>query len=111
MRTEGLKRGLVPISLAFALVFSIIFLATPVLAEAVISEPGGTTENVDPGQEFVLPFRLQWDEPDAGFFAITLKWFSPENNPAENFTIVGVSAYFDNTQSISAAVTSETETP
>ena len=111
MRAESLKRGLVSISLAFALVFSIIFLATPVLAEAVISEPGGTTENVDPGQEFVLPFRLQWDEPDAGFFAITLKWFSPENNPAENFTIVGVSAYFDNTQSISAAVTSETETP
>jgi uncharacterized membrane protein len=111
MRAEGLKRGLVSISLVFALALSITFLATPVLAEAVISEPGGTTENVDPGQEFVLSFRFEWDEPENGRFAIALKWVSPENNPAENFTIVGVSAYFDNGQPIVAKVTKEFERP
>ena len=111
MRTEGSKHGLVLIPLVFALVFSITFLATPVLAEAVISEPGGTTIEVEQGQEFVLPFRLEWDETVAGFFAITLKWVCEDNDPAENFTIVGVSAYFDNLQSISAAVKSETESP
>ena len=111
MRAGGSKRGLVSISLAFALAFSITFLATPVLAEAVISEPGGTTIEVEQGQEFVLSFRLEWDEPDAGFFAISLKWLCPENNPAENFTIDNVSAYFDNDQTINAAVTSETESP
>ncbi|MCK4405123.1 MAG: hypothetical protein KAV43_01270 [Hadesarchaea archaeon] len=111
MRAEGLKCGLGSITLVFALVFSITFLATPVLAEAVISEPGGTTIEVEQGQEFVLPFRLEWDETVAGFFAITLKWVCEDNDPAENFTIVGVSAYFDNLQSISAAVKSETESP
>ena len=111
MRTEGLKCGLVLISLVFALALSITLLATPVLAEAVISEPSGTTIEVVQGQEFVLSFRLQWDEPGPGFFSITLKWFCPENNPAENFTIVGVSAYFDNGQPINAAVTSKAEGP
>jgi len=111
MRAEGLKCGLVSIPLVFALALSITLLATPVLAEAVHIEPGGTTIEVEQGQEFVLPFRLEWNETVAGFFAITLKWVCEDNDPAENFTIVGVSAYFDNGQPISAAVKSDTESP
>ena len=111
MRINAFRRGLMSILFVFALVFSLTFVATPVLAPDVISEPGGTIIEVLPGDNFTLRFRLQWDEPDAGYFAITLKWVCPENNPAENFTIVGVSAYFDNGQPISAAVTNETESP
>ena len=111
MRAEGLKWGLVSIPLVFALALSITLLATPVLAEEVHIEPGGTTKKVLPGDNFTLSFRLEWNEPDPGYFAITLKWVCPENDPAENFTIVGVSAYFDNGQTINAAVTSETESP
>jgi uncharacterized repeat protein (TIGR01451 family) len=90
---------------------SLTFTATPVLAEKVISEPGGTTITVQEGQEFTLSFRFEWDEPGDGRFAVPLSWVSPENNPAENFTIIGVSAYFDNGQPIIAAVRSETEAP
>jgi len=111
LRIKAFRRGLMSILFVFALVFSLTFVATPVLAPDVISEPGGTIIEVLPGDNFTLRFRLQWDEPDAGYFAITLKWVCEDNDPAENFTIVGVSAYFDNGQPISAAVTSETESP
>jgi hypothetical protein len=98
-------------AIVLSMTISLTFTATPVLAEQLISQPGGTTITVQQGQEFVLSFRMAYDEPVDGRFAITLKWVSPDNNPAENFTIVGVSAYFDNGQPIVAAVTSETEAP
>ena len=89
---------------------SMTFTAIPVLAEAVHIEPGGTTITVQQGQEFVLSFRFEYDEsPDSGYFAITLVWLCEGDQADENFTVVGVSAKFDDDQVINASVTSETE--
>jgi hypothetical protein len=62
---------------------------------AVIYHPGGNAIEVESGQTFVLRHRLHWGEPDPGFYAIGIYWDSPENNPAENFTFLYTSAYFD----------------
>jgi len=104
VRTEGSKRGLVFIFLAFALVFSMAIVATPVLAPAVISEPGGTIVEVLPGDEFMLRFRLRWDEAARGYYALSIDWLCPENRPEENFTFLSASAYFDNLDPIDNTV-------
>lgn len=62
---------------------------------AVIYHPGSSTIEVESGQTFVLRHRLRWGEPDSGFYRIGIYWDSPENNPAENFTFLYASAYFD----------------
>ena len=92
------------ISLALALVLSLTFVATLVLAPDIVSEPGGTIVEVPLGGEFVLAFRLRWDEDAEGYYAISIYWDCPENRPEENFTFVGASAYFDNDDAIDATV-------
>lgn len=104
MRIEALRRGLTSILFVFALVFSLTFVATPVLAPEVISEPGGTIIEVLPGDNFMLRFRLRWDEDARGYYAISIYWNCLENRPEENFTFVGASAYFDNGDAIDATV-------
>ena len=90
---------------------SMTFTAIPVLAGSVISEPGGTTINVAEGQEFDLSFRFEYDEVASGYFAIAIKWVCVDNLASDNFTIVGVSAEFDNGDPINVTVASETEGP
>jgi len=104
LRIETLCRGLASISLTLALVLSLTFTATPVLAPDVVFEPGGTIVEVPPGGEVVLAFRLRWDEDAQGYYAISIYWDCPENRPEENFTFVGASAYFDNDDAIDATV-------
>lgn len=87
-------RSFVSFLLALALVLStmIIFVATPVLTPATISQPGGTAIEVVQGDEFTLGFRLRWDEDAKGYFAISISWDSPRvdngGTPGENFTFV-----------------------
>ena len=96
MRIESFKRALISISLIFTLVISMAFTATLVLAPLVIYEPGGTTIEVEQGQEFILRFRLRWDIPgELGYFSFGIYWDCPENDPAENFTFENAAAYFD----------------
>jgi len=78
------------------------FAATPVLAPAVISEPGGSIIDVEPGQEFTLQFKMEWNEPDSlGYFVFALYWDSPRDGVLnkgtenENFTLVSASAYLE----------------
>ena len=99
MRIEGTWRGLTAFAIAIALAFSVLFIATPALAPRVIQEPGGTTISVVQGQEFVLRFKCYWDEPDPGFFALSVYWDSPgvSGTPSENFTFLGASAYMEAT--------------
>ena len=104
MRTESYKHSLISILLALALVLSLTFVATPVLAPAVISEPGGTIIEVLPSDNLTLRFRLRWDEAAKGYYAISIYWNCPENRPEENFTFLSASAYFDNLDAIDATV-------
>jgi hypothetical protein len=69
-----------------------------VLASNVIFDPGSDIIEVEPGQEFVLRFRLRWDIPgELGYFSLGVTWNSPGENgiPSENFTYLGAEAYFD----------------
>ena len=78
------------------------FVATPVLAPAVISEPGGSIIEVEPGHELTLRFKMEWDEPEnLGYFVFALYWDSPRKDNLfsgtenENFTFVSASAYWE----------------
>ena len=81
-----------------------ITLTTPlVTAPLVISEPGGTTITVLQGQEFVVSFRLEWNQADAGsYYAVSIDWWDNDNRANDNFTWVSSSAEFDNHDSIDA---------
>jgi len=108
MRTEGLKRALVPISFILILVFSTAFTPTPVLADAVISYPGHPLQpqnifNVLGGQTFLLRHRLAWDEEGVpGFYLVAIYWdyYDLANNAVgdngRHFTLDRVAVYFDN---------------
>jgi len=111
VRAEVFRRGLGFILLVSAIVLSLTILmihtTSPVLAGGVVEEPGGTTITVLQGQEFILRFKLYWDEPAyLGYFSITFYWDSPKTDSAgtlsENFKFIGASAYlednFDNIQ-------------
>jgi hypothetical protein len=93
VRTESYKRGFVSILLASAMLLSMVFIATPVLAPAIISHPGGTTVMVEQGKTFTLSHRLRWDETAAGYYTVTLYW-TYGGDQSWNFTFVEASAYF-----------------
>jgi len=97
VRTESYKRGFVSILLASAMLLSMVFIATPVLAPGVIEQPGGTTIEVYQGQDFIVRFKCYWDEPEPGFFALGVYWDSPgvSGTPSENFTFLAASAYME----------------
>jgi len=112
LRTESYKRGLISILLVSAIVLSmtlsVTFTASPVLATTqVISTPGGTTITVYPGATFILQFKMEWNEPDyPGYFVFAFYWDSPRDGVLnkgtenENFTLVSVSAYMENSTPI-----------
>jgi len=109
VRTESSIRGYSSILLAFAIVlsltaFAMTFTAPPVLATTqVLDTPGGDTITCYPSTTFILRFRMEWNEWDnAGYFVFAFYWDSPRDGVLnkgtenENFTLVSVSAYFDN---------------
>ena len=92
MEAENLKRSVVFI--VFALVFSIILVAPLAHSGELVYDPGGTTIEVVQGDNFLIRHTLEWDEPENGAYAITMAWDCYDNEPSENFTFVGASAYF-----------------
>ncbi len=94
VRTEDFKRGVVSVLLAFALVFSMISVAPPASPGELIIDPGGTTIEVDQGDNFLIRHVLEWDEPEDGAYMITLGWFNYEDKPEEDLTFVSAEAYF-----------------
>ena len=86
MKVERFKFDLIPVLLAFAVMFSIVFILPPVSAGGVTSTPGGTTIKVIPGQVFLLRNELYFDQPTyGGYFAIAIYWDAPSSD--ENFTL------------------------
>ncbi|MDI6820306.1 MAG: hypothetical protein QMC89_05320 [Candidatus Hodarchaeaceae archaeon] len=99
MRTEKYKRGFTSILLVSALLLSMVFIATPVLAPALVGDPTGTTITVGQGGFFVVRFTLRWDRPENGVYSLPpIVWDSPRTNdagtPDNNLTFVSARAYF-----------------
>ena len=94
MKAGNLKRCVVFISLVFALVFSTMSAAPLANSGELIYGPGGTTIVVEQGGTFLIRHTLGWNEPEDGAYAITIAWDSYDNEPSQNFTFVGASAYF-----------------
>jgi uncharacterized membrane protein len=90
---KNYKQDLAPILLVAALTLWAVFIATPVLAPAIISHPGGTTVEVEGGAAFTLSHRLRWDEAAKGYYTVTLYW-TYGGDQSWNFTFVEASAYF-----------------
>ena len=96
MRIKSYRRGLVSILLVFTLVLSLTFVAMPVLTSEVISHPGGTTIDVNPGENFTLRHRLAWnDAANPGYYLVAIYWDYFADN-AWHFTLESAVAYFDN---------------
>jgi hypothetical protein len=70
--------------LAFAIMFSIVFIIPSVSAGGITSTPGGTKIAVTPDQEFLLRHEFFFDQSAGGYFAMAIYWDAPSSD--ENFT-------------------------
>ena len=62
----------------------------------VIYDPGGESLEVVQGDNFIIRHIGEWDNPaEDGDFLVVINWINYGNNPAENYTFVSASAYFD----------------
>jgi len=96
----------VPILLIFATVLSLLFITMPAYSGGGISHPHGTIIEVAPGENFLLRYRLYWNEPGYdGMFSITLVWYNYDNKPGENLTFLSARAYWDNGENLQMDVT------
>jgi hypothetical protein len=55
--------SILPILAIASSISSIIFVARPAYSGGSISHPHGTIIEVNPGENFLLRYRLYWDEP------------------------------------------------
>jgi len=103
MMIKSYGRGLAFVLLVFTLVLLLTSIAMPVLTSEVISHPGGSTVEVDPGENFTLRHRLAWDDAaNPGYYLIAIYWDYGDN--AWYFTLESAIAYFDNGDPIDATV-------
>jgi len=106
MVSKDFRSGLVILLLALAIVSSMILVAMPVYSGGCISHPHGTIINVNSGENFLLRYRLYYNEPGVdGMFLVTLVWYNYENKPSENLTYISARAYWDNGENIGTDVT------
>jgi len=104
MRIKSYGRGLAFVLLVFTLVLLLTSIAMPVLTSEVISHPGGSTVEVDPGENFTLRHKLAWDDAaNPGYYLIAIYWDHFGDN-AWDFTLESAIAYFDNGDPIDATV-------
>jgi len=102
---KDFRSGLIILLLASATVSSMILVARPAYSGGCISHPHGTIIQVGPGENFLLHYRLYWNEPGYdGTFGITLFWSNHENKPTENLTFLSARAYYDNQDNIPITV-------
>jgi hypothetical protein len=85
VKARSSNSGLVFILLLLTPIFSLIIIASPVLAGGVASYPIGTIV-VQQGQTFLLRHELYFDEPEyGGYFALAVSWDAPSSD--ENFAL------------------------
>jgi uncharacterized membrane protein len=91
LRVENFKFGLISVLLAFAIMFSMVFVLPPVSAGLVNSYPTGTI-TVQTGQTFVLRHELVFNQAQPGYFAMAINWVAPSSD--ENFTLDNASSVY-----------------
>jgi len=105
---KDLRYSSIVFLLATAIVSSVIFVAMPAYSGGGISHPHENIIEVAPGENFLLRYRLYWNEPGYdGMYYINLVWYNYENKPEENLTFLSARAYFDNGDNITTDVTLE----
>jgi len=103
---QHFRPGLTVPLLALAIVFSMVLVATPAYSGGCISHPHGTIIEVASGENFLLRYRLYWNEPGwDGAYGVNLTWYNYGNKPEENLTFLSARAYFDNNENITTDVT------
>lgn len=96
-KESKMKKGVI-----LSLLFTAAFLSLSLLnvsAPAILVTPIGQTINVTSNGNFVLAYKMIWNEPDPGYFSATFYWDSANTTPYWNFTYVGfVCRFTDSTE-------------
>jgi len=91
------EKGFALVVFIFIIPFLVLITSTTLIhGGGAVYNPGGKVIDVAPGDNFLLRYRLYWDEPYSGYYLVNIFWLNYENKPGENLTFIRGIAYFDN---------------